>query len=100
VLEADAKSGKDLTVVTKAGIANGKKQLDMAIKLDGKGNIADMAVDYCAPEEYLASISLFVISRELLLHYVRECMARNQFRFERDFVLRHFLNGKLSVQEN
>jgi len=97
VLEAHARSGKDLTVVTKAGIANGKKQLDMAVKLDSKGNIADMAVDYCAPAEYQASISLFVISRKQLVYYVQECMARNQFRFERDFVLRHFLSGKLSV---
>ena len=97
VLDEHVKSGKDLTIVTKRGVANGKKQLDMAIKLDADGKIADMAVDYCAPEEYLASISLFVISRELLLHYVKECMARNQFRFERDFVLRHFLEGNLTV---
>ena len=97
VLEAHVASGKDLTVVTKAGIANGTKQLDLAIKLDKGGQIADLAVDYVATSEYLASMALFVISRELLVHHVRECMARNRYRFERDFLMRQFQAGNLSV---
>ena len=97
VLESHISSGKDLTVVTKAGVANGIKQLDMAIKLDNKGNIADVAVDYRAPAGYLASISLFVISRELLLHHVKECVARSQCRFGRGFVLRQEQDGNLSL---
>ena len=60
VLESHAQSGKDLTVVVKEGIANGTKQLDLALKLDEKGDIADMAVDYVAPADYLSSIDIFV----------------------------------------
>lgn len=97
VLEAHIASGKDLTVMAKAGVANGSKQLDMAIKLDGKGNIADLAVDYAAPGEYLASMGLFVISRKLLMHHVKEAVARSLYRFERDFVLKQFREGNLSV---
>ena len=40
--------GCDVTVVTKDGIANGKKKLDLAIKTDESGKIVDMAVDYVA----------------------------------------------------
>ena len=97
VLEAHIASGKDITVITKAGIANGKKLLDMAIALDANGKIADMAVDYAASKEYLASMGLFVISRDLLVHHVRESVARNLFRFERDFVLRQYQNNNLTV---
>lgn len=97
VIENHIASGKDITVVTKAGVANGKKQLDLAVKLDAKGEISDLTVDYVAPADYLASMALFVISRQLLISHVRECMARNRFRFERDFLLRQFSEGNLSV---
>ena len=97
VLEAHITSGKDLTVVSKAGIANGAKQLDLAIKLSECGCIEDMAVDYVAPEDYLASMAIFVIAKDLLLQNVRESVARSLYRFERDFVLRQFQAGKLSV---
>lgn len=97
VLENHIASGKDITIVTKAGVANGKKQFDLAIRLDEKGEINDMAVDYVAGPEYLASMNLFVISKALLLHYVRELVARSLYRFERDFILRSYQKGELSV---
>ena len=96
VVEAHIASGKDITVVAKAGVANGKKRLDMAITLDGD-KIADMAVDYAAPEGYLASMGLFVIAKDLLIHNVKEAVARNLYRFERDFVLPQYQAGNLSV---
>lgn len=97
VISAHIDSGKDITVVTKAGVANGVKKLDLAVKLDGKGAIADMAVDYPADPAYLASMGLFVIEKKLLLAHVRACMARNRYRFERDFLLQEYLEGSLSV---
>jgi len=97
VLEAHIASGKDITVVTKAGIANGEKQLDLAVKLGENGEIADMAVDYVAPEGYVASMGLFVIERKKLISYIRESVARNLYRLERDFILRQYLAGYLSV---
>ena len=56
VLERHVASGKDITVVVKEGIANGTKQLDLGIRLDEQGQLADMAVDYCAGPEYLANL--------------------------------------------
>jgi ADP-glucose pyrophosphorylase len=56
VIASHIESGKDITVVTKSGIADGHKVLDLAIRADNKGQILDMAVDYAAPAEYEASM--------------------------------------------
>ena len=97
VLENHVASGRDLTVVAKEGIANGQKQLDLALKLDAKGEIADMAVDYVADESYLASMDIFVLTKKYLRHKVREFIARNKFHMDRDLVLGQWQAGKLTV---
>ena len=97
VMDAHIASGKDVTVVVKAGIANGRKQLDLAVRLDKEGEIADMAVDYAAPEDYLASMGMFIMRKDLLINSAAECVSRNRYRFERDFILQDWADGKLSV---
>lgn len=97
VLQHHINSGKDVTVVVKDGIANGVKQLDLAIRLDNAGQVADMATDYCADASYLASMGIFVISRELLAYYVKESVARSRYRFERDFLLLQYNARRLTV---
>ena len=71
--------------------------MDLAIKLDESGEIADLAVDYIAPADYLASMDLFVISKMLLRKLVRECIARNLFHMDRDLVLGSWQKGNLSI---
>lgn len=97
LVENHIASGKDLTVAAKAGIANGTKQLDLALKLDKTAEVCDLAVDYCAPEGYLASMDIFVIGRELLIRLVRESVARNLYRLERDLIMKQYYEGGLSV---
>ena len=87
VLASHVESGKDITVVTKAGIADGSKQLDLALKLDGDGTITDIAVDYCAPADYLASMDIFVLSKKWLMQQVKEFCARSLFHMDRDLVM-------------
>ena len=96
VLKEHIASGKDLTVVTKEGIANGTKQLDLAVKLE-KGEIVDLAVDYVADESYLASMDIFVLTKKYLREKVREFIARNKFHMDRDLVLGQWQEGKLSI---
>ena len=90
-------SGKDITVVTKAGVANGEKVLDLALKLDENGEVCDMVVDYAASKDYLASIDIFVLSKSFLITQVQELIARNHFHMDRDLVLGGWQSGKLSV---
>ena len=97
VLASHIESGKDVTVVTKAGIANGKKQLDLALKLDSKGQIADVAVDYIASADYLASMDIFVMSKKYLRDTIREFIARNLFHMDRDLILGQWQKNAISI---
>ena len=97
VIASHVKSGKDVTVVAKDGICNGSKQIDLALKLDGKGNVTDMAVDYVAGEDYLASMDIFVLSKKYLQEKVIEFISRNLFHMDRDLVLGQWQKGKLTV---
>ena len=97
VLQSHIESGKDITVVTKAGIANGAKQLDLAIKLDDKGEIADMVVDCVATADYLASMDIFVLSKKWAAQQVREHIAHNLYHMDRDLVLGQWQKGAISV---
>ena len=87
VLESHIASGKTITVVTKAGIANGSKQLDLALKLDETGKITDIAVDYVAASDYVASMDIFVLSKKWLAEQVKEHIAHALYHMDRDLVL-------------
>ncbi len=97
VIDAHIASGKDITLVTKSGIADGKKQLDLAVKLDENGDIADMAVDYAAPAGYLASMDIFVVGKQWLIRQVKEHIAHNLYHMDRDLVLGQWQKGAVSV---
>ena len=87
VVAAHIDSGKNVTVVTKKGIANGKKRLDLALKLDEQGQITDMAVNYIAPEEYAASMDLFVFKKDWLIHQIEESVARDRYHMDQDLIM-------------
>ena len=97
VIASHIESGKDITVVAKEGIADGKKQLDLALKLDAKGQITDMAVNYAAPEEYLASMDLFVIQKNWLIRQIQECVARDRYHMDQDLVMGLWNKGAATV---
>ena len=97
VLASHVASGADITVVTKDGIANGAKQLDLALKLDENGKILDMAVDYVAPADYVASMDIFVLSKKWLSKQVKEHIAHNLYHMDRDLVLGQWQKGNISV---
>ena len=86
VLASHVASGKELTIVTKAGICNGKKQIDLALKLED-GKVADMAVDYAADKDYIASMDVFVMSKAWLMNKVKEHVAHNMYHMDRDLVM-------------
>lgn len=87
VIASHIESGRDITMVTKSGIANSSKLLDLAVKLDKKGQIADMTVDYAAPAGYEASMDIFVLSKKWLTQQVREHIAHNRYHMDRDLVM-------------
>ena len=96
VIEAHLASGKDITVVTKDGVCNGEKQIDLAIKVVD-GEIKDMAVNYVAGPEYSASMDIFVLSKKFLVQSVKFLIARDKFHMDRDLVMGGWNRGQVSV---
>ena len=96
VIDAHVASGKDVTVVTKCGICNGEKKVDLAIKVED-GQIKDMAVDYVAGAEYCASMDIFVLSKNFLIKSVKYLVSRDKFHMDRDLVMGGWQHGKVSV---
>ena len=96
VLNSHVASGKDVTVVAKAGIANGEKQLDLALKVEN-GEVSDMVVNYVADKDYLASMDIFVANKQWLIKQVKEMIARDKFHMDRDLVLGGWQHGVVSV---
>lgn len=96
ILNNHVASGADITVVTKAGIANGQKKIDLALKLED-GQVTDMVVDYVAPPDYVASMDIFVLRKNWLIQQVKEMIARDKFHMDRDLVMGGWQRGKVKV---
>ena len=96
IIDAHVASGKDVTIVTKAGICNGEKKIDLALKLDN-GEIKDMAVDYIAAPEYVASMDIFVLSKSFLIKSIKYLISRDKFHMDRDLVMGGWQHGLVSV---
>ena len=97
VVAAHAASGKDITVVAKAGICNGQKPIDLALKLGENGEITEIACDYVAPADYLASMDIFVVNKKYLVEQVKECVARNLYHMDRNLVMGGWNRGVVTV---
>ena len=97
VIASHVESGKDITLVTKSGIANGSRLLDLAVKLDEKGEVSDMAVDYAAPADYEASMDIFVLNKRWLVQQVKEHIAHNLYHMDRDLVLGLWQKNALTI---
>ena len=96
IIASHEASGKDITIVTKPGVADGEKVLDMALKMEN-GSVSDIVVNYPAPAGYLASMDLFVVGREWLIQKINDCVARDKFHMDRDLVLGQWLTNGLTV---
>ena len=79
VLDEHIASGCDITVIAKAGRANGKTRQPLAVKLGDDGKIVDLAVDYCAPEDYLVGMSMFIMRRDKLIQVIREMVPHGKY---------------------
>lgn len=96
ILRSHVESGKDITIVGKPGVADGKMELDMAMKMED-GKLVDITVSYPAPEGYLASMDLFVVGRQWLIEKVQELVAHDKYHMDRDLVLGQWNEGKVAI---
>ena len=97
VVASHVASGKTVTVVTKAGICNGEKKIDLAVKLGEDGEIAKIVCDYAANPEYLASMDIFVVNKKYLVEAVKGCVARGLYHMDRNLVMGGWNKGDVTV---
>ncbi len=96
IVRSHVASGKDITIVMKPGVADGKKVLDLAVKMEN-GELTDMLVSFPAPTGYLASMDLFVVGRLWLIQKVQELVAHDKYHMDRDLVLGQWSEGKIAI---
>ena len=96
VIAAHIASGKDVTVVTKDGICNGEKNIDLALKVVD-GQIADIVCDCKASADYAASMDIFVASKAWMIKKVEEAAAHGESHLDRDLIMGGWKNGTVSV---
>ena len=96
IVRSHKASGKDITIVAKPGVADGKKVLDLALKMEND-QVKDIVVSYPAVEGYLASMDLFVVGRQWLIAKVQELVAHDKYHMDRDLVLGQWNEGKLAI---
>ncbi len=75
VLRDHLATGADLTAVCTAQLGD---SADTYFKLDETGRIIDTVRDIHTPEGYRC-LNIFILSKELLLHLVEDCMAHNEY---------------------
>ena len=97
VIAAHVASGKDVTVVTKTGICNGEKDIDLALKLGENGEIVDIVCNSKASADYLASMDVFVASKPWLINMVEQAVAHGKSHLDRDLIMGGWQDGTVSV---
>ena len=97
VIAAHIASGKDITVVTKAGVCNGEKPVDMAFKFNEAGEIADIVCDCKPGADYVASMDVFVASKAWMINQVEQAAAHGESHLDRDLIMGGWKNNSVSV---
>ena len=96
VLAAHVASGKNITVVTKSGICDGKKPIDLAFLVQ-EGEIKDIVVDYPASEAHTASMDIFVTSKAWLIKVVQAAVAHGKCHLDRDLIMAGWQLGTVTI---
>ncbi len=89
--------GRDVTVITTPAPVEGAGRYELLLEMT-EGEISSVTVDASPTREgTLASMGMYILSKELLLSAVRASVSRGLHLLERDFIQEGFLRGELSL---
>lgn len=99
ILEEHIASGCDVTAIAHSFRQEDKGvKHDLLLQADKKGKVTDLAVDFEGEEEdFLVGMGMFIMKREQLIEVIKTSVARDLHHFEREFMLRGFRMGNLSI---
>lgn len=99
ILEEHIESGCDITAISHEfrpedqGVTH-----DLLLKADSSGTVTDMAVNLEGQQDdALVGMGMFLMKREQLIEVIKTSVARDLHHFEREFMLRGFRQGLLTV---
>lgn len=96
-LEAHINSGCDITIVATQEDGSCTTPFSSVMKADSENRVTSYAMNYPAKAGDYASMGIYIIDREKLIHIVREYTARGAYHLERDFIQSRFNHGDLSI---
>lgn len=96
VVDEHVDSGCDVTALVTPYDSKYEKTFQIAVRLKANGDVADMGVDVTS-RQCVAGMGIYVMRREALIDAVRQCTIRGRYHFERDYLLRNFNEGTLSI---
>lgn len=95
-LKQHVAKNSDVTVITKKGICDGKKPVDLAVQVED-GDVKDMVVNAPADSSYQAYLGACIIGRKKLIELVEDANQHGRYHLSKDVILRGYNSGELSV---
>ena len=96
ILAEHVESGCDVTAVVTPYKSDLEKTFPIAVELDGKGNVRDMGVNVGLRDD-LGGMGIYIMKREDLIKAVKKCSIRGRYHLERDYLLRDFNEGDITI---
>ncbi len=96
VLAEHLESGCDVTAVLTPCQDDREHRFPVIAELDDRGNVRDMGVE-ASIRTGLGGMGIYVVHREALIEAVKRCTIRGRYHLERDYLLREFNRGNLTI---
>lgn len=85
VLEYHIQKGADITMVCNKGLYKMEQTRNSTVvAADEDGRVYDILIDPQISGECNVSLNMFVVSKDLLVQLIQQCITRSQYSFERD----------------
>lgn len=95
VISAHVKTGADMTVIYRYGKLPEKMNYSSVYTLDPDSHVRDMLIKPSEDGECNYGLGMLLIKRQLLMKIISDCVSRNLYNFERDFLQRNLSQYKI-----
>lgn len=97
VLHQHVCSGADVTVVANRTCDDPEGLQDLVMEVNEEGTVTDLAIQCKAGAQSYLGMGMYVIGKQLLLDIIRDSVAHGLYHFERDFLLRRYVQNNLNI---
>lgn len=99
VVSSHIKNNADMTVIYRYGKLPEKMSDASVYTIDPESRVRDMLINPGADGECNYGLNMLLIKRQLLMKIVADCVSRNLYNFNRDFLQRNLSNYRIYAYE-